>query len=234
MEARRMSDRAWWIPDDAKPMKPDSRVEKWKRWIENPIRAEVLGMNNHRAMYQEVGRIVTEHGALPPSHFFDFLADTYAATQAIAVRRQAEVDPRVISLGVLLHEIADNPERLSRERFLSHYDSIARRKWGEPVWTEKFGGEVGHHVDPDVVKADLGELGRGTARTKDLVDKHLAHADRKPLANPPTFADLHGAIDSINAQFEKYVLLLTVSTYETLVPVPQYDWLAVFRQPWIK
>jgi hypothetical protein len=223
-----------WIPDDAKPMKPDSRVEKWKRWIEKQIRAEVLSMNNHRAIYQELGRITSEHGALPPSHFFNFLADTYGATQAVAIRRQAEVSPRVISLAVLLHEIAGDPKRLSRERYLSHYHSFARRDRGEPEWVEKFGGGVGDYVDPDLVRADLEELRKGTARTKDLVDLHLAHADKKGLATPPTFAELHSAIDAINRQFDKYVLLLTVSSYATLVPVAQYDWLAIFREPWIK
>jgi hypothetical protein len=139
----------------------------------------------------------------------------------------------VISLGVLLNEIAGDPQRLSRDRFLSHYDSIARRE-AEQVWAERFGGSVGVHVDPDLVRADLDELRRGTARTKDLVDRHLAHTDKKPLANPLTFAELNDAIDAINAQFEKYVLLLTVSGYATLIPEPQNDWLAIFRQPWIK
>jgi hypothetical protein len=221
------------LPDDAKPMAPDSRVEKWKRWIESQIRAEVLGMNNHRAIYKEVGRVITEHGDLPPSQFFVFLADTYAATQAIAVRRQAEVDTRVISLGTLLDEIADDPQRLSRERFLSHYDSYDRAQ-GEAEWNERFAGNVGDHVDPDLVRADLEELRSGTEKTKDLVDKHLAHTDKKPLKNPPTFEELHEAIDTINEQFQRYVLLITVSSYATLVPVPQYDWLAIFREPWIK
>jgi AbiU2 len=225
---------AHWVPDDAKPMAADSRVRKWKRWIENEIRAEVLGMNNQRAIYEEVGRIVKENGELPPSHFFNFLRDTYGATQALAVRRQAEVGTRVISLATLLAEIAGDPERLSREWFLSHYDSYARAEVGVPVWAEKFGGNVGDHVDPDLVRADLGELRGGTAKTKDLVDKHLAHTDKKPLKNPPTFKELHDAVETVNKQFQKYVLLLTVSSYATLVPVAQYDWLAIFREPWIR
>jgi hypothetical protein len=190
-------------------------------------------MNAHREIYRTVRKIVSDHGALPASHFFDFLADTYGATQAIAVRRQAEVDPRVISLGSLLSEIAGDPERLSRERFLSEYDSIDRRR-GEREWNEKFAGTVGEHIDPKIVQGDLAELATGTRTTKDLVDKHLAHTDKKPLSNAPTFEELHAAIDAINTQFEKYVLLLTVSSYATLVPVPQYDWLAIFREPWIK
>jgi hypothetical protein len=225
---------ARFVPDDAKPMPPDSRVEKWKRWIENEIRAEVLGMNNHRAIYEEVGRIVAEHGELPPSHFFNFLRDTYAASQALAIRRQAEVGRRVISLGTLLDEIAGDPERLSRGWFLSHYDSYSKEDLGEPAWAEKFGGKVGEHIDPDLVRADLDELHDGTAKTKDLVDKHLAHTDKKPLKSPPTFKELHDAVETVNSQFKKYVLLLTVSSYATLVPVVQFDWLAIFREPWIK
>ena len=124
---------------------------------------------------------------------------------------------------------AADPERLSRERYLSHYDSYARRDRGEPEWAERFGGDIGDHVDPDLVHSDLEELRRGTAKTKDLVDKHLAHTDKKPMASPATFAELHSAIGAINLQFEKYVLLLTVSSYSTLVPIPQYDWLAIFR-----
>jgi hypothetical protein len=105
---------------------------------------------------------------------------------------------------------AADPERLSRERYLSHYDSYARRDRGEPEWAERFGGDIGDHVDPDLVHSDLEELRRGTAKTKDLVDKHLAHTDKKPMASPATFAELHSAIGAINLQFEKYVLLLTV------------------------
>jgi hypothetical protein len=34
--------------------------------------------------------------------------------------------------------------------------------------------------------------------------------------------------------FQKYTLLLTNSSYAFLVPAFQYDWLAIFREPWIK
>jgi hypothetical protein len=40
-------------------------------------------------------------------------------------------------------------------------------------------------------------------------------------------------IDRIGDLFRKYALLLTASSWMTLEPVPQYDWLAVFREAWI-
>ena len=61
-----------------------------------------------------------------------------------------------------------------------------------------------------------------------------SHTDEKPLKTLPTFEDLNTAIDGIGELFNKYTLLLTQSTWGTLVPVVQFDWQAVFREPWIK
>ena len=66
---------------------PDSRVQKWQRWLERHIRPEVLSMHWYRAVYREVGEIV-ENANLPPSHFFTYSSETYAQTQSVAIRRQ--------------------------------------------------------------------------------------------------------------------------------------------------
>jgi hypothetical protein len=72
----------------------DSRVDKWAGWLEERIRPDVITMHWNRAVYREVGEIVRANTSLPPSGFFTFLADTYATTQSVAVRRQSEVDSR--------------------------------------------------------------------------------------------------------------------------------------------
>jgi len=66
------------------------------------------------------------------------------------------------------------------------------------------------------------------------VDQHLAHSDAKPRGNLPTFAELDTAIDEIGQLLKKYVNLLAAASLTTVVPVNQDDWLAVFRQPWIR
>ena len=59
------------------------------------IKPEVLAMHGHRDVYQEVMRIVSEHGALPETGSSGYLAGNwYVATQSVAVRRQADRDPR--------------------------------------------------------------------------------------------------------------------------------------------
>lgn len=214
-------------------MRRDSKIEKWQMWLDKNIRQEVVGMFHHRHVYRTVAEVVDRHGSLPPSSVFDFIRDTYGATQSIAVRRQAETRGRVISLGRLLREISDDPGRLTREWYLTLWDeddqAYAQRSW-DNGW---FAAPTGH-VDPEPVRADLARLAEESERVKDYVDRHLAHHDRDPLSELPTFEDLNGAVDVIGELARKYAHLLRAEDWITLVPVPQYNWLAPFLEPWIK
>jgi hypothetical protein len=138
-------ERAEWVPSPRKRIRRDSKIEKWQMWLDENIRQEVVGMFHHRYVYRTVAEVVDRHGSLPPSSFFDFIRDTYGATQSIAVRRQAETSGRVISLGRLLREISDDPDRLTREWYLTLWDeddqAYAQRSWDEsrcgltsPAW----------------------------------------------------------------------------------------------------
>jgi hypothetical protein len=214
-------------------LRRDSKVERWRRDLD-VVKDDVLGMHHRRDVYRTVARIVDDHGNLPPSLFFDYVRNTYGVTQAATIRRQAEVDPpRVVSLASLLSEIRSEPERLTRQRFVDLYDP-ERKDLGQEAFNEKFAGEASDHADPDIVQADIDVL-RSTAETVErYVDRHIAHIDRKRLKTlPATFGDLDRAIDTIGELFTKYALLLTASTWWTLVPVPQHDWLAVFSQAWL-
>jgi hypothetical protein len=56
-----------------------------------------------------------------------YVQDTYAVTQAVAVRRLAETDSRVISLGQLISEIAGDPERISRRFWVGMFDEDVKQ-----------------------------------------------------------------------------------------------------------
>jgi HEPN superfamily AbiU2-like protein len=214
----------------------DSKVEKWERDLE-AIKNEVLGLHHNRDVYRTVGRIVDEHGGLPPSLFFDYTQRTYAVTQCAAIRRQAEVHPaRVVSLASLLAEMDAEPERLTRERFIAQYDDPDPyfEQLGQATFDERFAGEAGDHIDPRIVEADLNELRAASEKVERYVDRYIAHTDREGLETLPTFGEIDEAIDTIGRLFKKYALLLTASGWATLEPVPQHDWLAIFRQAWIK
>jgi hypothetical protein len=188
-------------------------------------------MHWNRAVYREVGDIVRANSSLPPSSFFTFLADTYATTQSIAVRRQSEVGSRVVSLGRILTEIADDPERLTREWYLAVRDAddayIAGREFDD--WA----GEGGAHVRPETVRHDLDRLKAEVSTVTRYVDRALAHADQDSLDDLPTFEALDAAIDLLGGLFNKYTGLVRATSWATLEPVAQDYWIGVFTEPWI-
>jgi hypothetical protein len=221
----------------------DSRIEKWRRWLDEAITPDVHDIYLHRATYKRVQEIVVANERLPrDSYFWEYLEDTYATTQAVAVRRQAEPSTRVRSLGQLIKEVAENAQHVTRDFFVGMWvdpddrDEIRRMGWTQiatSTWDEKFGGSVGEHLDPTIPLADLAALTETAASLKAFVDERIAHSDRRPRSPLPTFEDLDAAVDQIGELVVKYYLLFTAAGLVDLVPALQTDWEAVFRQPWI-
>jgi hypothetical protein len=146
----------------------------------------------------------------------------------------AETGSRVISLGTLLGEIVADPARLTRDWYLATFDADDQHYAAE-VWQNGwFAGPSWQHVNPGPVRDDLSQLAAVSDQVREYVNRHLAHHDRRPLSQLPTFADLNSAIDTIGDLARKYAALLTNTDWITLVPVIQYNWLAVFQEPWIK
>jgi AbiU2 len=216
----------------------DQRIAKWTRWIDGPIRANVLATHRHRYAWREVAQIIQEHGQLPPSFWWEFMADTYAVTQSVAIRRIADTHKDVASLGKLIEEIRDDAQRISRTFWLglwSDPDHLPSAWIAEKGWTDQYAGQVGMHLDPAIPAADFDALRKAAAKVSGYVDRHVAHADASAVSAEVTvtFRELHEVIDVIGNLFGKYYNLLTAGVYVRLVPEIQGDWKAVFREPWI-
>jgi hypothetical protein len=233
----------------------DQRIEKWEHWLEEGISNDVYSMNLQRFAWLRMQEIIDKNADLKTteSYFWEFIFDIYAKTQAQAVRRQADVDKQAASLGRLIREITDTPERLTRDWYVaiwgrSDQDEDDRRYWkreAETYWAETFAGEVGDHIDPAITGADLTELRDGSEKVRRYVDKHVAHFDasvigRGPPNAPsrsgqslPTLNEVHDAIDLVGGLFKKYSALFTAAAILDLTPALQHDWEAVFRMPWI-
>ena len=130
----------------------DSRIEKWRRWCAGRIRDDILTMHLHRHVFREVGEITRANGHLPASYFFEYLRDTYATTQAIAIRRQGETGPRVCTLGRLLREVAEEPSRISREFYVGMWEDDT--EGGDREFSDQFAGAVGSYIDPAIIHHD--------------------------------------------------------------------------------
>lgn len=219
----------------------DSRVDKWRRWAKGHIEEDVIRMHMHRDTYKSVAGIVNSNDDLPPSYFLDYLEDTYATTQAIAVRRQAEPNARVVSLARLLKELAEDAPRITREFFVEMMRTDDPRPIPQQIsqagahdaFTEHYAGAVGDHIDPNIPTDDLSALTSTAAGISAYVDEYVAHRDARAKGQIPTYDDLDAAIDQIGSLYRKYCSLLTASAMVTLVPVHQDDWLAIFRRAWI-
>jgi hypothetical protein len=226
----------------------DHRVAKWKRWIDGPIKASVITMHHHRQIWRGLAQVIEKHGSLPGSAYWEHYFDVYAETQAMAVRRQADLHRDVASLGKLLSEVSEEARHLTPEWWIGLWSidegddferALARRQWNDA-----FGGAVGVHLDPAIPAADLKRLTEGSEAVRQHVDKHIAHSeDPGPVTKDPgktapgdtlTLNEVDDAIDLIGEVFTRYYSLFEAADMVSLEPVIQHDWLAPFREPWIR
>ena len=80
-------------------------------------------MHLHSDTWSRVQKLLAANRALPNSYWWEFMADTYGITQAVAVRRQLDTHRDVASLGKLVAEIADEPQIITRAFWLSLWDT---------------------------------------------------------------------------------------------------------------
>jgi hypothetical protein len=225
------------------------RIDKWTSWLDGTIKNNVLSMYLHRDVWREVSDMLRQRGNLPDSYWWDFMRDTYATTQAAAVRRQADRQDDAASLANLIAEVRDEAPNLTREWWLGRWDIAAAPKpeaeegWSPAVfdrlylehgWTKQYGGSVGTHLDPAVPAADYDNLMKAAAKVKAYVDRHVAHADTRAVSAKVTLTldEVHDAIDVIGERFQRYYSLFTRASMPELVPAIQHDWKAVFHVPW--
>jgi len=68
----------------------DPRIEQWTKRVDGTIKAEVMRMHHHMSAWQRVSDVLADNPSLPDSYWWEFMFETYAMTQASAVRRQAD------------------------------------------------------------------------------------------------------------------------------------------------
>ena len=91
-------------------------------WL-SKIYDDIQGLLVNRHIFQEVQQIIRSNPRIHlASSFYDWLRNVYLTTAVIGVRRQLDRDKRSISLTRLFEEIIENPEILSRERYVAIYE----------------------------------------------------------------------------------------------------------------
>lgn len=210
----------------------DDRFDKWNKWLD-VIYSEITTLSVNRNIFWEVQDIIKNNPKIQkPSSFYEFLGGVYVTSALIGVRRQVKIDKNSISFARLLKEICDIPQVLSRTRFVSLYKGSTAEQFADRDF-DKFAGKAGSHVDPDLVNFDLEKLKKKAKECEKYADRRVAHFDRRAIKNIPTFADLDDYIDFLEELIRKYYLLFRATSLVSILPVYQYDWKAIFREPWL-
>jgi len=89
-------------------------------------------------------------------------------------------------------------------------------------------------IAPNEVDKDLSELQNKSKVIKGYVDKTIAHLDNSKAYKLPTYKELNDCLDYLEELLKKYLRLFRPTHFPTIVPVYQYDWMVIFRRPWIE
>ena len=216
------------------------KVQKWRRWIDEDIRPNVVGMYFRRQIWVAVNDILeTSPVGQMPSAFWDLYHEGYAAAQGIAIRRQGDDDRNVSWLRRLIGEMSRSADQLTRDGYVALLDENQAK---DPLMVQRanrdwnlFADDQGNRFSRAIALADATELEQAAARVNVYVNEHLAHDMADPTVEATlTWDELHSAIDMIGSKYQKYAAILTGSVvFLNDMPILG-DWEAIFRVPWIE
>jgi len=211
-------------------------AEKWKAWIEGRIRDDVLRLHVQRVVWDGMQQVIHENPHLPRfSVLWGYLFDTYTAAQAAAVRRLAETEDQVVSLGQLLRQIgAGNQGAVTREWWMSGWPTRWNRQAEGNQIFDGLAGTSAAAFPEETALRDLDRLNASAAKVKLWVDRHVAHIDKRGLEQAPSVRELHDAIDLIRSLYVHYSLLLTCTPdARAELAVDLSNWRDPLKRPWI-
>ena len=211
----------------------DHKLIKWIKWLKT-VEDEISHLVVNKDIFWSVQKLIKENKKIQkPSSFYRFLGDTYVSHALIGVRRQIKIDSQSISFHRLLKEITENPEILSREYFRELYKGSVLEELGQADKDfNQFCGNTPDHISKQMVAQDIATLIDYAKKCEDFADKRIAHTDKRDPKFPLTFEDLNNSIDFLDKLCCKYNLIFHAHSSESLMPTYQYDWKAIFDEPW--
>lgn len=166
--------------------------------------------------------------------FTQWIASSFIQATAVGVRRQAKADGDSVSLKRFLCEVRSYPSLVSRDHYMSLYSDV--QPWLIEIGQEDFNrlaGQGGRLLPDTLFDEQLGQLDQVVADIEHYVDRRIAHYDQRGLARPtPTFADLSGALKTLESIILLYWRLLKGISMNTMLPTIQYDWRDILHFAW--
>jgi hypothetical protein len=213
----------------------DERRNRLIDWLETVYTdVQQLLLNDH--LFWEFQRVVDQNDEFLNASglFTQFIADAYAQSAAVGVRRHAKVDDDSISVVRFLKEVRDYPGIVSRAHYIGLYEG--KESWHIEIGQHDFdrvAGEGRSHVPAMLTEQQIRNVKGAVEGLEHYVDRRVAHYDKRALARPlPKFSDLTDALKALEEVVILYWRLLKGPSMSTILPTIMYDWKDIFRFAW--
>jgi HEPN superfamily AbiU2-like protein len=204
-------------------------------WLE-VITKDVQDLLLDQFIFREFQNIVKQNPqfARSPGLFTQWMASGYAQATAVGIRRHAKESKNSISLMRFLTEVKDNPELITRQNYIKLYqDKGAYIHMGQNDF-DSVAGAGNDRLPISLIEQQIDDLQKAVHTVERYVDKRIAHYDIKaPVGPTPTFGDLSDALATMEKLLILYLRLLTGKAWLGLLPTIQFEWMSIFRFPWV-
>ena len=213
----------------------DDQRAKALEWLDD-IKNEVQALVVHNYIFGETQKLIRANPKLveTPSHYYVFLAQVFANSMVLGVRRQVDAGPDSVSLRKLLLLLREHPTIASREYYLSLYETSQIKDQADTHF-DQFADKAAASPSWRFFQEDIDELSAKTVKIRHYADRRIAHRDSRDLKyDEPHLNELTDAIKCLERTTVKYLALLKAEVLGTLLPTFQYDWQRIFTFPWIE
>jgi hypothetical protein len=197
---------------------------------------EVNGLVWNRHVFWKIQELFRKNKSLhgKSGTFNKWMAHMYTGAMSAGIRRLVDVRKGTISFVRLLNGVKACPSCVSRSEYKAR---CTNPHLPEGYVDRDYDNLIGKGVDqPDrkTIDDEIAELKRLTTLLKDFVDERVAHTAKDQGVTLPTYQHLDDAIDYLDKLVRRYLHLFRGVAMRSMLPTELYDWMEVFRYPWIE
>lgn len=210
------------------------QFDKWKSWItriESDIRDRlIMPLQVHRSLVSVIEGNIEHINQYTGWHFINHVMYGFATQVAVGIRRHIKGKDDSVSLMRLLRELTDKAEYFTYSFFLSQFPlETSNVNWQEGTY-RRFSDDL-NVLSTSALLEDIANLKSMALTVESMVDKDIAHLDRKPNIITATYGDFERCINLLDQLVCKYRILLGKGGMQTLEPICMVNWQEIFTVP---
>jgi hypothetical protein len=211
--------------------------KKWNDWL-SIIHTDIQWLLTNYYIYKEIHEIVKKNENIQKNNaIFAWMSTVCTDYLVMGIRRQIDKRKDSISIVRLIEAIKKNPKVIYRKRFVGMYEATPNMVRALPKYFgnrdfDKLAGVDREYIDPKILDSDIIGLKLKAEKIKEVANKMIAHIDEDDFKDCLSQDEIEDCLDYLEALLKKYLSLFRATDYD-IIPVFQFDWLRVLREPWI-